>query len=169
MIMKELSEEDFVKINHLDDCQILKLDRENMKGMKDITILFNERQNSSVEVELQSHGLTPHREIQRHRFYSSVMKVNPRKATGFIVKIKESVLVEEDPSQTCRNYPTSEFSSYTECDDHYVRKRLDQIAPGLNLTPVWMADDLDLVTTQPLPIKERVLGIRNHQYRKKFI
>ena len=78
---------------------------------------------------------------------------------GYIVKIKENVFVEEDPSQTCRNYPTSEFSSYTECDDLYVRKRLDQIAPGLNLTPVWMADDLDLVTTQPLPIKERVLGI----------
>ena len=78
---------------------------------------------------------------------------------GYIVKIKENVFVEEDPSQTCRNYPTSEFSSYTECDDLYVRKRLHQIAPGLNLTPVWMADDLDLVTTQPLTIKERVLGI----------
>ena len=39
------------------------------------------------------------------------------------------------------NYPTFEFASYTECDDYYVRKRIDQIAPGLNLTPPWTTDD----------------------------
>ena len=159
-IKTKISEANLVKINPLNNCQILKLNQENMKGMKNIDIHFNEKsQNSSVEIKLLGQGLTTHREILKHRFYSfgDEMKFKNR-LTGYIVKIKENVFVEEDPSQTCRNYPTSEFSSYTECDDHYVRKRLDQIAPGLNLTPVWMADDLDLVTTQPLPIKGSVLG-----------
>ena len=33
----------------------------------------------------------------------------------------KTVFVEEDPSQTCRNYPTSEFESYSECDDKYMK------------------------------------------------
>ena len=79
------------------------------------------------------------------------MSMKLKFATGYIVKIKENVFVEEDPSQTCRNYPTSEFASYKECDDQYVRREVDKLAPGLNLTPVWMTDDLDMVTTKPLP------------------
>mgnify|MGYP001158889063 CR=1 FL=1 len=86
------------------------------------------------------------------------MKVNRRTMTSFIVKIKESVFVEEDSSQTCRNYPTSEFASFTECDNQYVRRRIDQFAPGLNLTPVWTTDNLDMVTTQPLPANRSVPG-----------
>ena len=61
-------------------------------------------------------------------------------------------------TQTCRNYPTSEFASYTECDDEYVRRRINQLAPGLNLTPVWMTDNLDMVTTLPLSINSSVQG-----------
>ena len=68
----------------------------------------------------------------------------------------ENIFVEEDPNQNCRNYPTSEFASYTECDDQYVRKRIDQLAPGLNLTPVWLVDNLDLATTQPLPTNDGI-------------
>ena len=54
-----------------------------------------------------------------------------------------------NPGETCRNYPTSEFKSFTECDDQYVKRRINQLASGLNLTPVWMTNKLDLVTTQP--------------------
>ena len=160
--MKELFGADLVRINHLHDCHILKLGQEDMKEMKDISIYFKEQiQNSSVEVKLQGHGLTPHREILKHRFYSSgdLMKLNRLTATGYIVKIKETVFVEEDSSQTCRNYPTSEFRSYTECDDEYVMRRINELAPGFNLTPVWtQADNLDLVTTQPLSINGSVQG-----------
>ena len=84
--------------------------------------------------------------------------MNLNRFRNFIIKIRENIFVEEDPNQNCRNYPTSEFASYTECDDHYVRKSMEQIAPGLNLTPVWLADDLDLVTTKPLPTNYRRAG-----------
>ena len=63
-----------------------------------------------------------------------------------------------NPGETCRNYPTSEFKSFTECDDQYVKRRINQLASGLNLTPVWMTNKLDLVTTQPLPTNRNVLG-----------
>ena len=72
------------------------------------------------------------------------------KLSKFVVKIKKTVFVEEDPSQTCKNYPTSEFESYTECDDKYMKKKIEEIAPGKNLTPVWMTENLDTVTSHPL-------------------
>ena len=162
-IVKKPCELDLVKMNRVHTCQILKLDPEDMKGMKDMAIYFNEKiQNSSVEVDLKGRGLTPHRQILSHRFYSSgdVMKLNrvTTKAKGYIVRIKENVFVEGDPGQTCRNYPTSEFASYTECDDQYVGRKINQLAPGLNLTPVWMTDNLDMVTTLPLSINSSVRG-----------
>ena len=160
-IVKKPCEMELVKINRLHNCYILKLDREDMKGMKDFGIHFKEKyQNSLLEVELQGHGLTPHREIMKHYFFSSgdAMKLNRFTTKVYAVKIKENIFVEEDPSQTCRNYPTSEFASYTECDDQYVRRRIDQLAPGLNLTPVWMPGNLDMVTTLPLSINKSVLG-----------
>ena len=41
------------------------------------------------------------------------MKLN--RLTSYNVKVRSNVLVEEDPSQTCRNFPTSEFESF---DNH---------------------------------------------------
>ena len=72
--------------------------------------------------------------------------------SNFRVKIKKKVFIEGEPGTTCRNYPTSDFESYRECDDHYMRKRIDSSAPGLNLMPVWMTDDLSRVTTQPVVV-----------------
>ena len=76
----------------------------------------------------------------------------------YIVKIRERVFIEGDPGQTCRNYPNTEFASYSECDDKYVRQRIEEIAPGLNLTPIWMSDDVDMVTSEPLPTNLSMLG-----------
>ena len=135
----------------------VNLDTGSMKGVMDnvadMGIFIDEKsKNSSLELKLQSQGLTTHREIQRHRFYSNGDNMNLNRYRHYIVKIRENIFVEEDPNQNCRNYPTSEFASYKECDDHYVRRRIDQIAPGLNLTPIWMTDNLDMVTTLPQSI-----------------
>ena len=159
----ELSDASLVKINRLHDCHILNFDSGTLKGVQDFEILFNEKsQTSSLELKLQSQGLTTHREIQKHIFDSfgdnMNLNMNLNQLSQYIVKIRANIFVEEDPNQNCRNYPTSEFSSYTECDDQYVRKKLEQIAPGLNLTPVWMTDDLDLVTAEPLPAKNRTFS-----------
>ena len=75
-----------------------------------------------------------------------------------MVNIKKTVFAEEDPSQTCRNYPTSEFESYAECDDKYMKKKIEEIAPGKNLTPVWMTENLDTVTSHPLPLDRPAAG-----------
>ena len=84
------------------------------------------------------------------------MGLVPNKLKKYVVNIKKDVFVEEDPSQTCRNYPTSEFNSYTECDDNYARKKMEQIAPGL--TPVWMTNNLELVTSQIMPAHRSAPG-----------
>ena len=61
------------------------------------------------------------------------MKLVPKKLSKYVVKIKKRVFKKDDSSQTCRDYPTPEFESYTECDDDYARKKIEQIASGLNL------------------------------------
>ena len=70
------------------------------------------------------------------------------KFSSFRVKIKKGVLIEGEPGRTCRNYPNSEFKSYKECDDEFMKRRVGEIAPGL--MPVWMTEDLSKVTTKPV-------------------
>ena len=70
------------------------------------------------------------------------------KFSSFRVKIKKGVLIEGEPGRTCRNYPNSEFKSYKECDDEFMKRRVGEIAPGL--MPVWMTKDLSKVTTKPV-------------------
>ena len=76
----------------------------------------------------------------------------------YAVKIKKNVFVEEDPRKTCRNYPNAQFSSYSECDDQFMRNKIDKAAPGLNLTPLWLTKDLDKVTIDPIVVPFKVLG-----------
>ena len=72
--------------------------------------------------------------------------------SGYIVKLKKNVFVEEDPSRTCRNYPTPDFESYLDCDDRYVKERFKAFFPGLNLTPPWLTENLDIVTREPVNV-----------------
>ena len=168
-----LSVADLVKINRLHACHIFTLDKRGLKlfqnpsnkdkhyAVKSIDFLFNKAgQDSSVSLKLQQRGLILHRDYQELRFASSGDNIElvPDKMSKFVVKIKKTVFVEEDPSQTCRNYPTSEFESYTECDDKYMKEKIEEIAPGKNLTPVWMTENLDTVTSNPLPLDSRAAG-----------
>ena len=163
-------DEDLARINQLHDCLILNLntvENVNIRDVKQLYLTFHEvAENTSVELKLQSKGLTSHREIQEHRFYSIGEPMKLKRLTTYIVKIRSQVFVEEDQSQTCRNYPTSEFASYMDCDDQFMRARIDQFAPGLNLTPVWLTDDIDLVTTEPVPLPAS--DDNNHQMLGAF-
>ena len=47
----------------------------------------------------------------------------------------------EDPANPCVNYPTEEYESYADCDDHFVRKSLP---PGLR--PFWAVDNISEAT-----------------------
>ena len=115
----------------------------------------------TVELHLQGRNLNAHRDIPDHVFYhiGDAMKLD--KYTSYRVKIKKRVYVESDPGRTCRNYPNSEFETYMECDDKYMRDRVDKVAPGLNLMPVWMTNDLSKVTIEPVVATYKMLGKDN--------
>ena len=49
----------------------------------------------------------------------------------------------------------------------HLSSRIDQLAPGLNLTPVWLPGDLDLVTTQPLPSNMQTISEKEIIKRKR--
>ena len=145
------------RINWLDECHVLDLRRlENVeaKGTKGIIIYFNEamlhQKNITVEVQLQGQTLATRRNINGLQFYHSGEVMNS--LAGYIVKLKKNVFVEEDPSRTCRNYPNLDFESYMDCDDRYVKEKFKGFFPGLNLTPPWLTNNLDTVTTEPVDL-----------------
>ena len=39
-----------------------------------------------------------------------------------------------------------------------MRDRLDRVAPGLNLMPVWMTKDLSKVTIEPVVANLQIMG-----------
>ena len=47
----------------------------------------------------------------------------------------------EDPANPCADYPTEEYESYADCDDHFVRSFLP---PGLK--PFWTVDNISEAT-----------------------
>ena len=47
----------------------------------------------------------------------------------------------EDPANPCVNYPTEEYESYADCDDHFIRSFLP---PGLK--PFWNVDNISEAT-----------------------
>ena len=141
------------KINRIHACHLFN--KKPYANMKSFGLVFNEvHYNTSVELKLEDQGLRLQRDPPpMNHFYSSGerMELLSKGMFRYIVKNRERVFIEGDPGQTCRNYPNTEFASYSECDDKYVRKKIEEIAPGLNLTPIWMSDDLDMVTSEPLP------------------
>ena len=55
----------------------------------------------------------------------------------YFVSLSQEEYDPEDPDNPCTNYPTEEFSSYADCDDHFVTRSLP---PGLK--PFWAVDNL---------------------------
>ena len=152
------------RINWIGDCYLMNMDmveRNDLRSIKTLAAIFNnsvlQEHNVTVELKLQGRNLAARRDIQDHIFYHTgdVMKLYKSFQT-FRVKIKKRVLIEGEPGTTCRNYPNSDFESYRECDDKYMKNRVDMIAPGL--MPVWMTEDLSKVTTKPVVSSSDKLG-----------
>ena len=111
------------KVNWLDECHFVNFsddDQMSIAGRKILSISFNRTW-----------------QIQSHQFYSTGDSITLGKGySSYIVKVKKQVFVEEDPRKACRNYPNPEFESYADCDDQYMRDRIEAVAPGLNLIPL---------------------------------
>ena len=108
---------------------------------------------------MEGQNLAAHRDIEAHSFFRTGDVVKLDGYSNFRVKIKKRVFIEGEPGTTCRNYPNSDFQSYRECDDKYMRTKVDEVAPGLNLMPVWMTEDLSKATSNPVVMSQKASGI----------
>ena len=162
------------KINWLDDCHMLNFSNiaeEYTKNVTGISLYFNKKsalnfklKDFAVEVRLQGRNMFAHRELQDQSLFhlGDLIKLDTERLLNYRVKIKKKIFVEEDPGKSCRNYPIPGFSSYTECDDEYMRKTIKDAAPGMNLTPVWLTQNLDEVTIQPVKGTDQLLSTLIH-------
>ena len=118
--------------------------------------------NYSIQVQLRGDTLEGRRNIKdQSLFYSGdTIQIHEEKVSmSYMVEISQQVFVEEDPNHTCRNYPTKEYASYSQCDDAAMRKMLP------NITPIWLADDFAEVSTRVVD-ENGTLGIeRNHDVK----
>ena len=151
-------------INWITECLLLyvsTIEQETERGMKGIGIFLNETlltYDVSLELKLQGKNMAAHRVVQDDFFYHTGDNMIMNKYSNYRVQIEKKVLIESDPGTTCRNYPNRVFQSYLECDDKYMRDRLDRVAPGLNLMPVWMTKDLSKVTIEPVVTNLQIMG-----------
>ena len=57
---------------------------------------------------------------------------------SFTSELTQEIFVEEDESKECKNYPNSNYSSYNECDQEYIREKISAFI-GPSFTPLWAA------------------------------
>ena len=78
--------------------------------------------------------------------------------TQFNIKISQdiNVEIEEDSTQSCRNYPYSTYGSYDECDRVYVLNKMRGIF-GNNFTPLWAAGNKSEVKRHEFMCKTTIL------------
>ena len=155
-------------INFLESCHLLNFSdiKESFgRNKTGIYISFDElmlEENNAMELRFRGKTLAAERMIQDHMFYSSgdnmVLGSN---MSQYAVKIRKRVFVEEDPKTSCQNYPYDKFTSYAECDTKFMKDTIEKAAPGLNLTPPWLTEDLDLVTMQPVTAPRDITGGNN--------
>ena len=69
----------------------------------------------------------------------------------------------EDPANPCVNYPTKEYESYADCDDHFVRRSLP---PGLQ--PFWAVDNISEATNCASFKNSRFNGAHLGKYAIKY-
>ena len=114
------------------------------KQIQQLFLFFLDLGNHSIEIHFNGDTLNTERNIREHGFQSTGddIKLNAEKVSGaHIVDISQRFFFEEDPTNTCQDYPNQEYLSYQECDDQFVKNLL----PGL--TPVWLTKDFAEVST----------------------
>jgi hypothetical protein len=124
------------RVNFPDNCYTLDLTNiteVKEKGIQVIQIHDNRGHEQYVEFFFEGSSLTTDRIIKAHRLYSSGDKIEIKeqlKQNEFVVEISQNVLVENDPAQNCKNYPNSEFATYRDCDDQWMKNQVATLTPG---------------------------------------
>ena len=136
------------RVNYPNNCRSLNLSSiPELRGKHFMELILdvNELGDYAVEVQLQGDTLDCNRNIKEHSLHSSgdAIRLNVENVwKAYMLDITQRVFVEDDPTNTCRDYPNKEYLSFKQCDDQFVRNLL----PGL--TSVWMTDNYSEVSTQ---------------------
>ena len=104
-----------LQMNYPHNCRSLDLSNiTELKGrpFQELFIEVNNLGNNSLQVQMTGKNLDCRRQIKDHSLYSigdSIRLEETGVSMGYMVDISQRVFVEEDPDNTCQNYPTSIF------------------------------------------------------------
>ena len=62
---------------------------------------------------------------------------------NYYLTISQTIDIETDTGKACKNYPSPDFTSYSDCDEEFV---YDQMKNTYKLMPFWGAKKIDEVT-----------------------
>ena len=137
------------RVNYPHNCYTLDLSSVaelRHESIKTIFISFKSGNIEKVQISLKGRTLASNREIYDNTFHTKgdTISATPGRLNKYAVEISKTVYLEEDEGKKCRNYPNSEYASYMECDDRYMRN----ICAKIQLVPIWLSDDIGQVTTR---------------------
>ena len=144
-----LKDATFTRVNYPHNCYTLDLSKVVEKQNEIIKILRIKARNiEKLQISLYGSTINTHREIYDNTFYAKGDTVNAKSGelNKYAVKISKNIFLEDDKSKNCREYPNSEYASYMDCDNQYVKKICDKA----KLAPIWLLEDISLATTYAL-------------------
>ena len=115
------------------------------KVIQELFIEVSDLGEYSLQIQLMGESLNCRRDIKDHSLYSfgDTIKLQEENVSmAYMVEISQRVFVEEDPTNTCQNYPTSDFTSYAQCDDAFMR----ELIPAA-INPIWLTENFSEVST----------------------
>ena len=137
------------RVNYPHNCYTLDLSSLNQirhESIKTLGFTFKSGNLEQVQINLQGITMATNREIFDNSFYTKGDKitVTPGRTKKYAVEISKNVYLEEDKSKKCQDYPNSEYASYMECDDQFMK----DICKRLKLAPIWLLDDFSKATSK---------------------
>ena len=109
----------------------------------ELFLSFAKTYNLGLSVYIEDAGVT----------VSRALKINSKAYTGAKLSVadlsqtwnkKFLLTIQQTTLSNCVEYPSSQFSSYKECDDAF----LSEVCQSLNVTPFWAAANLSHVTRE---------------------
>ena len=72
-----------------------------------------------------------------------IVSMNKSSSIEISLKMSQFIYLETDTERNCRTYPNSDYDSYRDCDEHFIRQELLR---DFGLTPFWASDNLSEIT-----------------------
>ena len=119
-------------ISHFDNCITIDFTKDETILRENIAYIWIEpdqrfiASNMSLEIVPLDRHLFTDRNLKNTRLYYSGHNIVIDKDAplgsydDYILELRQDVFVEQDRSKNCRNYPTSAYESYNECDKNFT-------------------------------------------------